>query len=347
MTIEQQPPTLVVQTAFLGDVILTTPLLSALAERQGPVDVVVTPPALELLAGHPAVRDVIGFDKRGRDRGLAGLWRMGRRLRQAGYARVYLPHRSIRSAALAWLARIPERIGFADSPGAWTYTRRVVRPAGVHEVERLMALAGARGEGGGGRGDMSRSKREAQAPPVRLGITNSHRRQAAEWLRSRGVPDGFVALAPGSVWATKRWPYYRDLAARLDGPIVIIGGPEDAAEGQAIAGAAPGRAVNAAGALPLAVSAALLERARVLVTNDSAPLHLATAAGTPIVAIFGPTVPAFGFGPRGTSDRVVEEGSLSCRPCSHHGPMVCPLGHHRCMREIGVERVIRAATRDL
>jgi heptosyltransferase-2 len=114
------------------------------------------------------------------------------------------------------------------------------------------------------------------------------------------------------------------------------------AAGSGERGAGNGRIVSAAGELPLRASAALLERAEVLVTNDSAPLHLATAVGTRIVAIFGPTVPEFGFGPRGPRDLVVEHVALDCRPCSRHGPRVCPLGHHRCMGEIGVERVLDA-----
>jgi heptosyltransferase-2 len=79
----------------------------------------------------------------------------------------------------------------------------------------------------------------------------------------------------------------------------------------------------------------------VLVTNDSAPLHLATAAGTPVVALFGPTVPAQGFGPRGAADRTLGV-TLGCRPCSAHGPQACPLVHHRCMRDLPVEQVVRA-----
>jgi heptosyltransferase-2 len=123
---------------------------------------------------------------------------------------------------------------------------------------------------------------------------------------------------------------------------VIVGGREDAPLADAVAAAAPNRAYSAAGVLGLRASAALIARAAVLVTNDSAPLHLATAVGTPIVALFGPTVPAFGFGPRGAHDRVIEHPSLACRPCSAHGPRVCPLGHHRCMRELPVESVAAA-----
>jgi heptosyltransferase-2 len=124
--------------------------------------------------------------------------------------------------------------------------------------------------------------------------------------------------------------------------VVIVGSGEDRELGLAVAAAAPERASVAAGELPLRASAALLERAALLVTNDSAPLHLASAVGTPVVAIFGPTVPGFGFGPRGPRDRIVEHPALSCRPCSSHGPRVCPLLHHKCMQEVAVERVVEA-----
>jgi heptosyltransferase-2 len=318
---------LVIQTAFLGDVVLTTGLLDLLAQRAGPVDVVTTPAALPLVETHPAVRRAIAYDKRGGDRGIGGMLRLAARLREARYARAYLPHRSLRSAMLARLAGIPERIGFAGSPAAWSYTRRIARPAGGHEAERILALA----EPAGG----------ARAQ-VRLGITAGDRREAGDWLLRHQVPQGFVAMAPGSIWGTKRWPGYAELARALDRPVVIVGGADDRALGETIALAAPGRVHLAAGELPLRVSAALLESAAVLVTNDSAPLHFASAAGTPVVAIFGPTVPGFGFGPRGARDRIVELDGLACRPCSSHGPEVCPLGHHRCMRELSVARVMEA-----
>lgn len=318
-------PTLVIQTAFLGDVLLTTPLLAALAEVHGPVDVVTTPAAAALLETHPAVGTVIRYDKRGADRGLRGVWRLGRRLRARRYARVYLPHGSWRSAALALLTGAGERIGFADGAAAATYTRRVARPAAAHEVERLLELAAT-----------------GRAPPVRLELTADDRAAADAWLRERGLGSGFVALAPGSIWGTKRWPGYAELASLLDAPLVIVGGREDVPLAETVAAAAAGRAHSAAGVLGLRASAAVIARAAVLVTNDSAPLHLATAVGTPIVAVFGPTVPAFGFGPRGARDRVIEHPSLPCRPCSSHGPQVCPLGHHRCMREVSVESVAAA-----
>jgi heptosyltransferase-2 len=324
--------TLVIQTAFLGDVVLTTPLLAALADQFGPVDVVTTPAAAVLLETHPAVGTVIRYDKRGADRGLRGLWTLGRRLRSRRYARVYLPHRSWRSATLALLAGAAERTGFADSPASATYTRRVPRATAGHEVERLLALALPAAGGNAG----------LPVPAVHLALTADDRAAADAWLRERNVGAGFVALAPGSIWGTKRWAGYPELAAALDAPIVVLGGRDDAPLADQVVAAAPGRAYSAAGALGLRTSAALIARAGVLVTNDSAPLHLATAVGTPVVAIFGPTVPGFGFGPRGPRDAIVEHPSLACRPCSAHGPQVCPLGHHRCMRELSVASVLAA-----
>ena len=321
--------TLVIQTAFLGDVVLTTPLLSSLAGRYGPVDVVTTPAAAPLLEGHPAVAEVVRYDKRGADAGPGGLWRIGRRLRQRGYARAFLPHRSLRTAVLALLAGAAERTGFADAAGAVTYTSRIPRPRTGHETDRLLALAGV-------------SAGPAERPS--LGLTAADHAAADEWLRGRGIVPGFVAMAPGSIWGSKRWPFYPELAAALGDPIVIVGGRDDAALGNEVLAAAEGRSWNAAGELGLRASAALLGRASVLITNDSAPLHLAAAAGTPVVAIFGPTVPEFGFGPRGPRDAVVQLSGLACRPCSSHGPRVCPLGHHRCMIELSVERVAAAVS---
>jgi heptosyltransferase-2 len=149
-------------------------------------------------------------------------------------------------------------------------------------------------------------------------------------------------MAPGARWGTKRWPGFADLAAAMSWPVVVVGGAEDAALAAAMQAAAPGRVHAATGALGLRESAALVEGAELVVTNDSFPLHLATALDRPVIALFGPTVPALGFGPRGPRGAVMQHDSLPCRPCSPHGPAVCPLGHHRCMQELAVARVLAA-----
>src|SRR5207249_12088960 len=238
--------------------------------------------------------------------------------------------RSLRTALAAWLARIPQRVGFHDG---WRSLYTDVRPRATqgHEIDRVLALAGL-------------SLHDAL--PI-LHVTLADRAATEGFLREHGMRERFVALAPGSIWGSKRWPYYRELAERLAASvgILVVGGPEDAGLAAEITEAVArsgGQAVSGCGRLSVRQAAEAIRRAVVLVTNDSAPLHLAQAVDTPTVAIFGSTVPAFGFGPRGPRDVVVELVGLSCRPCSAHGPPVCPLGHHRCMRDIDVERVLAA-----
>jgi heptosyltransferase II len=316
---------LVIQTSFLGDTVLTTPLLAQLANR-GPVDVVTTPASAALLANHPAVRAVIVYDKRGGDRGIRGLLRLARRLRTSRYDVALLAQGSWRSAVLALLAGIPSRIGFTSSTGRWLYTKRVPYRDDLHHAARLLMLARPNG-----REPLPEELRPTLAPG------DAERSAVDALLAQHAVQPGqpLVALAPGSVWATKRWPYYPELAKLLASRarLVVIGSGADATFAQAILAAEPS-AIDATGRLSLLASAELIGRCGVVVTNDSAPLHLASAMGTPTVAIFGPTVPGFGFGPLSPRASVVGRDTLPCRPCDRHGPQRCPLGHHRCMRDI-------------
>ncbi|MBL0172975.1 MAG: glycosyltransferase family 9 protein [Gemmatimonadaceae bacterium] len=342
---------LVIQTSFLGDMILTTPLIERLAAR-GPVHVVATPANAGLLDNHPAVASVIVFDKRGTDRGLRGMQRVARAARAVGARTAYLAQGSLRTAAIARLAGIPVRVGFATSPGRLLYTRRVSFDASLHHAQRLWQLASPPGV-------------IEPAPRVRPTLHPGARDvgQVEALLSSAGVSTGdqLIAFAPGSVWATKRWPSYAELAAMLVARgdpgaspahvpvrLVVLGaasdGPlaSDIAAAVASQGGAP--VIDATGRLSLLASAVLLSRARVLVTNDSAPLHLASAMNTPTLAVFGPTIPAFGFGPLAEVQEVVERRGLACRPCGAHGPQQCPLGHWRCMRDISAQSVADRVT---
>lgn len=323
---------LVIQTSFLGDLVLTTPLLAELALR-GPVDVVVTPASAPLLANHPAVRDVIVFDKRGADRGLLGLWRFARSLRsrENGEPRTitaaYLAQGSVRSAVVALIAGIRERIGFDSSAGRLLYSRRVHYRADQHHAERLWRLAA---------GDAPNPLPETIRPRLYPGATE--RAEVDALLRN--VPrDGapMLALAPGSIWGTKRWPHFAPFAAHI-APlfrIVVVGGKDDTTLAtEIIRAAGTERVIDATGRLSLLASAELIARCAAIVTNDSAPQHLASAVGTPTLTIYGPTVPEFGFGPLAPRHATIGNSNLSCRPCHPHGPQVCPLAHWKCMREL-------------
>lgn len=326
---------LIVQTSFLGDVVLTTPLIEWLAKR-GPVDVVTTPAGSVLLANNPAIRRVLAYDKRGRARGAAGLMRLAREIRtQERDAVAYCVQGSVRTAALAVAARYRRRVGFGTSAGRLLYTDRVPYHADRHHAERILRLAA--GEA---------TVNDAALRP-RLYPGEAERAAVDGLLRSAHAAPGtpLVALAPGSIWATKRWPFFPELARRVSGDhrVIVIGSDADAALSREIAAAAGPTIIDATGRLSLLGSAELIRRAALLVTNDSAPQHLASAMGTPTLTVFGPTVPEFGFGPLAPGSAVIGHETLPCRPCHPHGPARCPLGHWRCMRDLGVETVAARA----
>jgi heptosyltransferase-2 len=319
---------LVIQTSFLGDTVLTTPLIAELAKR-GPVDVVTTPASAGLLANNPSIRSVVPYDKRKTDSGIGGFLRLAARLRRFKYDAAYLAQGSLRSAALALAAGVWPRVGFATHAGRPLYTARVEYREDLHHAARLLRLA---------KPDAIPSATEIR-PRLYPGIPERgavDRLLALHELSDAQSDAPLVALAPASVWATKRWPYYAELAGQLAtrARIVVIGSAEDAALAADVCDAAGYGALNAAGVLNLLGSAELIRRCDVLVTNDSAPQHLASAVGTPTITIFGPTVPAFGFGPLASQSVTVGLDALACRPCDRHGPRRCPLGHWRCMREV-------------
>ena len=321
---------LVVQTSFIGDVVLTTPLLARLAQ-DGEVDVVTTPPGATLLATHPAVSRLFVYDKRGSDSGITGFIRLARSARGSRCA--FLCQGSTRSGALAFAAGCKERIGFNTSDGSWTYTNRVGYRDDWHHARRLLSL-----------GDLAlaASATELTDAAIRpqLFPTADDMSAVDELLQHRERP--MIALAPGSAWRTKRWPGYGPLAALLADQydIAIVGSADDlAAAGEIKLRVGRERIIDATGKLSLLGSAELIRRSLVLATNDSSPQHLASAMGTPTVTIFGPTVPEFGFGPLAPGSRTVGNRSLECRPCDRHGPRECPLGHWRCMHEITAEEV--------
>lgn len=319
---------LVVQTSFLGDVILTTPLIAELSQR-GPVDVLTTPVGKTVLANNPAVRNVFVFDKKASGR-LIQTWKVARALREpeSGLhaSTAFMAQGSMRSAAIAAFAGIAERVGFDTSAGKPLYTRTVEYRGDKHHAERLLRLAG-----------VDNPDRATARPKLFPGDTD---RKSVDRMLG-GITGPFVVLAPGSAWGTKRWPYFPQLAHLLTQSfaVVVVGGEAEGALAGQIEIAAPGKTVDATGELSVLASAELIGRAAAIVTNDSAPQHLASAMNTPTVAVFGPTVPDFGFGPLSDSQEIAGLEGLACRPCDRHGPQRCPLGHWRCMRELSAEYV--------
>jgi heptosyltransferase-2 len=330
---------LIVQTAFLGDVVLTLPLLQTVKQRfpAANIDMVVTPQAAGLLANRPDLRKAIVFDKRGKDTGIGGLLRLAALLRAGTYQLALVPHRSIRSAALVRFARVTRRIGFTTSAGGFLLTDRVRYEKKNHEVTRNLSLLLPLGI----------DIQEKVYPD--LYPSDSDTRLVGQLLDNAGIDVNatLIGIAPGTVWNTKRWLKERfiELMIRLQQSgyaVALIGGTEDKQLcDEIVRSALPGNIASCAGKLTLLQSSSLIKRCRVVISNDSAPMHLAVASRTPVVVIYGATVPEFGFAPYGKQDVIVETSGLSCRPCSIHGGERCPIETFDCMKRITADEVFR------
>jgi heptosyltransferase-2 len=325
---------LIIQTAFIGDVILTTPLIELLAKEypNAKIDFLTTPKSENLLESNPNITNLILFDKKGKDRGLRGLTRLGKMLKNNQYDLCLTPHRSLRSAYLTWMTRAAMRIGFNRSACKKAYTHVVKYERVHHEIERNLSLLAPVG--------LNKQK----IFPV-IYSTREDKEKVKKLLNKLNMPNTmrFFAVAPGSVWPTKRWPekYYKNFCQLLEekgNMVILIGGTEDENLCNRIAGQVK-NAVTYAGQLSLRETHYLLTRCSGILTNDSAPLHLGMAANINVFAFFGPTVPEFGFAPFGPKSKIFENRDLACRPCAIHGGKSCPIKTFECMESISPERI--------
>lgn len=327
---------LILQTAFLGDVVLAT----ALAEKlhrvypDAAIDFMVRRGNESLLQGHPFLRQVLVFDKKNKLSSMAALIRQIRRTR---YDLLVNIQRFASSGVIAALSGAREIVGFDKNPLAFSFTRafphHIASPGEepVHEVQRNLSLLK------GWADDDGPALPRLYPPPEAY----------------QGIPSGpYLCMAPTSVWFTKQWPVERWVALIRSMPeqltIALLGAPSDRTTCALIQEKSghPG-VVNKAGELSLLESAAWMQHAQMNYANDSAPVHIASAVGAPVTAIFCSTVPAFGFGPLSPLSRIVETPEpLECRPCGLHGFRACPRGHFRCS-EIPLELVKDGASRQI
>ena len=324
---------LLVRFSSIGDILLTTPLVRALRRRHPDAQLIyVTKRAMApLVADNPHLSQVVALEP---DEPLTQL---------ANHLRGLQPthgldlHGSLRSAALRVLVRC-RWSGYAKRKLARTLlvaTKIDLYRGDVPVAERYFEAA-----------------RQLDVTPdgdsPEFFLSAGARERVAHWLAERDLAEApLAALAPGAAHATKRWPiaHWQALAERLRGAgyrIVVLGGPEDRGAAQQLG--PPPLAESAAGEFTLQETGACLARAKVLISGDTGVMHMATGVGTPVVALFGPTVRAFGFFPYHARATVLAQ-DLQCRPCSTMGTARCPLGHHRCLVDLLPAQVAAAVER--
>ncbi len=316
---------LIIQTAFLGDVILATPVAMTLRENypDSEIHFLVKKGNESLLENHKAISKVWVFDKKAGK--IKNIFQLGKSFRKEKFDAILNLHRFASSGLIATLAQGKKTYGFKKNPMSFTYTQSFPHEIGngQHEVDRNLSLL---------------SNISVQKIIRRPALFPSQRDfEQINDFKS----ETYYCLAPASVWATKQLPHdkWAELIQILakKGKVILLGSPDDAEQCSKIISDSGQEATNLAGKLSLLQSAALMKTATRNYVNDSGPLHLASAVNAPVTAFFCSTIPNFGFGPLSDEAEIREtQEDLSCRPCGLHGFKVCPEGHFKC-GEISVE----------
>jgi heptosyltransferase-2 len=324
---------LIIQTAFIGDVILATPLLESLKKKypEGQIHFLLRKGNETLLTGHPLIDKVWVFNKKeGKYRNMLKLIHS---IRTESYDIVINLQRFLTTGLMTVLSAGKVTIGFDKNPLSFLFSKAVKHSYGkkdgvmIHEVDRNLSLVSEL---------VSEKVRRPALYP-----------SEADY---KIVPEGieYVCIAPASVWLTKQFPVSKwiQLIGRLPEnlSIYLLGAGSDIPLCQGIKESCPGRNIEVvAGKLSFLQSAALISRARITYANDSAPLHIASAMNAPVAAVFCSTTPEFGFGPLSDRSFILEaDEELACHPCGVHGKKECPLGHFKCS-EVDIQKMVSLA----
>ena len=329
---------LIIQTAFLGDMVLTLPMIQALKNKAPDVslNLLSVPRNAGILKENPVIDEIITYDKKGNQKGLIALSGLIRDIKKRNFRLAVIPHRSFKSAFIAWAARIPRRIGFDASQGRIFLTDVVHYDIKKHFLDRCLDLARYIGADTSEKRPLIPISEEDSEFVIRLFSRENISRN-----------DLVIGINPGSVWPTKRWTEdgygcLSDMLIERDGArIILFGGADDIKVAQRIENLMKHRPINLAGKTSLGQLSAVISKCRIFVTNDTGSMHIAVSLGIPVIAIFGPTTLDIGFGPYGDGNFVVQK-EIPCRPCGLHGGYRCKKGTFECMRSITPQEVYTA-----
>ncbi|HEX5483180.1 MAG TPA: lipopolysaccharide heptosyltransferase II [Terriglobia bacterium] len=329
---------------WIGDAVMSLPALEALRVRFPEAEIVLVskPWVSDVYAHHPAVDRQIIYDAQGEHRGSAGFSKLIRQLREERFEAAILFQNAFHAAWMAWRAGIPTRVGYARDARARLLTESIETPppaAYGHQAYYYLHLLFRAGI-------IERPDPPRALEEIRLIVPPEERSWAVRYVESLGLPGPrfLVGVVPGASFGpAKRWPAERfaeladRLAMALHADVVLFGAASERPLAEEVAQEMKHTPAIVAGEATLRQSMALLERCRLVVTNDSGMMHVAAALALPVVAIFGSTDPD-ATGPFGPNARVVRH-EVECSPC---GLRVCPIDF-RCMEGLDVNVVYRAA----
>ncbi len=326
---------LVIQTAFIGDAILTLPMLQEL-RRKNPdaqIDIIAIPSTKEIFEASAAVTSVIVLDKRGSHKSIYQFILFCKEIRKKNYTKIYSPHRSFRSAFIVMQSGVRETYGFSSASLKFVYKNIVEYQLNQHEVKRNLMLAGF---------DVSGDNWKIFPS---LKANNDDKLIAEQFFAGLNKKALFAAVAPNSIWGTKIYPkeFYIEIIKYLISEsfhVLLIGGDRDTKLCDEIAKEFNGSVSSAAGKFSILQSIEILRRTSILISNDSSPTHMGMCADIPVLTIFCSTSPLFGFYPYNEKSDFVSYDDLSCKPCGIHGYSQCPLDHFNCANKLKPDKII-------
>jgi ADP-heptose:LPS heptosyltransferase len=318
---------LVIQTSFIGDVILSTSLLETLhaSYPDANIDVLVRKGSDSIFEGHPFINNVLVWDKKGGK--YKNLLSIIKNVRSERYDLIVNPHRFASSGIICTLSKATKTVGFKKNPLSFLFSESLEHDFdGRHEISRNHALI---------------QKLVGNDTPTKPKLYP----QSTDFEKVKGYKEeAYRCFTPTSVWFTKQWRAEQWIELIDNMPhsehIYLLGAPSDKTQCEEIATKSKHPNIkNLSGSLSLLQSAALMQDAKMNYVNDSAPMHLCSSTNAPTTVIYCSTIPAFGFGPLSDDARIIETTeNLDCRPCGLHGHEACPKGHFKCSTTISLSQ---------
>lgn len=322
---------LIYHTAFIGDLILLTAPIYGIKKRypDARILLITTPIAAPLFSLFEFPIEIIQFDKRKKHKGLGGLLWLTRELRKTNADYMFIPHRYLRSSVIGLLSGARKVVGYEEAPLSFLFSNKVTYNKSLHEIDRLNSIF------------QSELLFQAEYLP---NLSPNKKQIPESILESLKIKGKRIGIAPGSVWKTKTYPKekYSQLIKLLlenEFQIILIGSKEEVSLADYLISQNKQsindqQLINTTGMMTLPQSISLISELDLLISNDSAPQHFAMAVKTPVLTIYGATIPGFGFFPRGEKDTWIETLNLACRPCGIHGGNSCPIKTFDCMENI-------------
>lgn len=323
---------LVIQTAFIGDVVLATSLLESIHQEHPNtvMDIAVRKGNEVLFNNHPYINQVLIWNKQNNK--YLHLFELLLQIRKNSYSLVINLQRYAATGLLTAFSNADKTIGFNKNPFHLFFTEFVPHQIGIdymggHEIERNHQLI------------KSFCTNPVAMPalyPSKLDIE-----YIAQWQQQ-----AYICIAPSSVWFTKQFPSQKWIEFIKMIPdsmnVFLLGGPSDIALcDRIIIEVKNQHCINLAGKCSFLQSAALMKNSKMNYVNDSAPLHFCSSVNAPVTVVYCSTIPAFGYGPLSTNSKIIETPLLlACRPCGLHGKSACPLGHFNCANSIEVKQLV-------